>query len=318
MIMEKILSVVTSIPFIVLSVVAGTIFLCTLYVHFRGKTRLRFERQLTEHSGWLSPLNCLFYLFSAVPKDPVLPVELFPELAPIKENWKVLREEALALWEAGKIEYRDEHMDLAFLAFKKLGWKRYYLNWYHDYFPSALETCPKTIEIIRKIPGLNAAAFTMLPPGGHLGKHRDPLASALRYHLALVAPNDPGCRLFVDGQPVVWMEGEDFVFDETYVHWAENTTDQPRIVFFADFTRPMYPGPVRWLNNFLVRYVYGMTRSRNELSESEGLFGKVTPALHVLKKFFRGIKERVNRKAYYTVKYILFGGLLFMLLRSFA
>ncbi len=315
--MEDFINVLTSPGFLVAYGVVLWTFLCTLYVHFRGKERLRFERQLTEHSGWLSPLNCLFYAFSSVPKDPILPVESFPELAPLKANWKVMREEALELLSQGKIAYNEEDMDLAFLAFKKLGWKRFYLRWYHDFFPSALEGCPKTVEICRNIPGLNAAAFTMLPPGAHLGKHRDPLASSLRYHLTLVAPNDPECCLFVDDKTVVWNEGEDFVFDETYVHWAHNHTDKTRIIFFADFTRPLYPGPVRWLNEFLIRYVYRITRSRNDMGESGGLACKVTPILLHAKKFFRGIKERVNRKLYYTVKYILFAGLLFALVRSF-
>ncbi len=29
------------------------------------------------------------------------------------------------------------------------------------------------------------------------------------------------------------------VFDETYIHYAENNTDQNRIIFFADVERPL-------------------------------------------------------------------------------
>ena len=283
---------------------------CVLYVHFRGKERLRFERQLTEHSGLLSPLNCIFYAFSSVPKDPILDPADFPELAPLKENWETIRDEAVALMGEGKIAYDKGSSDLAFLAFQKRGWKRFYLRWYHDYFPSAVESCPKTVELTRSIPGLNAAAFTMLPPGGVLGKHRDPLASSLRYHLALVTPTQPGCKLWVDGQEHEWQAGQDLVFDETYVHWAENPTDENRIVFFADFTRPIGNRVVRAFNQFLIDHVYRVTRSRNDAGESAGMLNRITPIFVGGKKFFRGIKERSNRRLYYTVKYSLFGTLL--------
>ena len=39
---------------------------CTLYVHFRGKVRHGFGRQLTDHSTFMAPINCLIYLFSGV------------------------------------------------------------------------------------------------------------------------------------------------------------------------------------------------------------------------------------------------------------
>ena len=122
------------------------------YVHFRGRVRLRFGRQLSEHSGLFAPFNVLMYLFSAVPRRPILEVRDFPELAPLRDNWRVIRDEALALCEAGQIDYTEKHDDLAFVAFRKRGWKRFYLKWYHDFLPSAAEWCPRTVELVRSIP----------------------------------------------------------------------------------------------------------------------------------------------------------------------
>ena len=53
----------------------------TIYVHFRGRERLRIARQLGDHSTYLAPYNVLMYAGSAVPNKPVIPVEQFPELA---------------------------------------------------------------------------------------------------------------------------------------------------------------------------------------------------------------------------------------------
>ncbi|HEY3031615.1 MAG TPA: aspartyl/asparaginyl beta-hydroxylase domain-containing protein, partial [Bradyrhizobium sp.] len=39
------------------------------------------------------------------------------------------------------------------------------------------------------------------------------------YHLGLVVPKTPGeCRILIDGEPYSWREGEDLLFDETYLH----------------------------------------------------------------------------------------------------
>ena len=60
--------------------------------------------------------------------------------------------------------------------------------------------------------------------GGDLGRHRDPFAGSLRYHLGLVTPNSDACRIWVDGQEYSWRDGEAVMFDETFIHWAENRT----------------------------------------------------------------------------------------------
>jgi beta-hydroxylase len=281
------------------------------YVHFRGQVRLRFGRQLTEHSGLFAPFNVLMYLFSAVPRKAILDVRDFPELRPLRDNWQVIRAEALALCDAGQIDYSEKHEDLAFVAFRRRGWKRFYLKWYHDFLPSAAELCPRTVALVRSIPSVNAAAFTMLPPGKKLGKHRDPFASSLRYHLGLVTPNSDACKIWIDGQPYSWRDGEDIVFDETYVHWAENETDQNRIILFCDFTRPLHTRCMRAFSRFMIRHVFKVTRSHNRPEEARGALNHLTPVVYRLKCLFLAMKER-NRPLYYTGKYLLASALVYL------
>ena len=45
-----------------------------LAVHFRGKVRLGFWRQVSDHSTIMAPYNVLMYMFSAVPNRPILQV----------------------------------------------------------------------------------------------------------------------------------------------------------------------------------------------------------------------------------------------------
>lgn len=287
---------------------------CVVYVHYRGEVRLRFARQLTEHSGIFAPYNVLMYAFSAVPKTPLLNARDFPELNVLKDNWETIRDEALALNDAGRIEYNEKQMDLAFMAFRKRGWKRFHLKWYSDYLPSAVTLCPKTVALLSDIPIINSAAFTMLPPGTELGKHRDPLAGSLRYHLGLVTPNSDECCIWVDGHKYSWRDGEDLVFDETYIHWAQNHTDDNRIILFCDITRPLHTRLVRAIGDFMNHRVFRVTSSRNDDDEPSGLLNSAAPYLFKAKAFFASIKD-YNRNLYYGGKYALgaaiVGGILF-------
>jgi beta-hydroxylase len=47
------------------------------------------------------------------------------------------------------------------------------------------------------------------------------------------------CAIDVDGETYHWKEGETVIFDDTFEHEAWNHSDQPRVVLFIDFERPL-------------------------------------------------------------------------------
>ena len=114
--------------FVVELVVLAGIAAAALHVHFRGRDRLALRRQITDHSTFIAPYNCLVYLFSAVENRPILDVADFPALAPLRENWRTIRDEAVRLYDAGHIRASDRHDDLGFNTFFRKGWKRFYLK----------------------------------------------------------------------------------------------------------------------------------------------------------------------------------------------
>ena len=234
---------------------------CAAYVHFRGRVRLRLTRQITDHSTFMAPLNVLLYACSGVPNGRYVGVERFPELAPLRERWQEIREEALALRAAQQIKSSDRHNDVGFNSFFRRGWKRFYLKWYDDAHPSARELCPRTTELLRAIPSVKAAMFAELPPGGELRRHRDPYAGSLRYHLGLVTPGDDRCYIEVDGERYSWRDGEAVMFDETFIHRAENATDSDRIILFCDVERPLKYRWVQALNRWFARRVIAASAS---------------------------------------------------------
>ena len=273
-----------------------------LFVHFRGKVRHALPRQLTDHSTFLAPYNALVYLFSAVPTRPILEPDLLSEVAPLKAGWREIREEALRLHEGGHIRGADRRDDLAFNTFFKRGWTRFYVKWYGEILPSAAQACPRTAALVAAIPSVNAALFAYMPPHSRLGRHRDPFAGSLRYHLALVTPKAEGCRLYVDGIPYVWREGEAVLFDETYIHGARNDTDEGRIILFCDVARPLKTSVARAVNRFVTRHLMPHTAARNVDSERIGVLNRVSAPVFRAREALERFKKR-HRRVHYGAKY---------------
>lgn len=298
---------VNDIPYYKLLIVALFV-ASTAYIHWRGRVRLSLGRQLTDHSTFMAPINCFMYLFSKVPASPYLPLSAFPEVQLLQDNWQTIREEALNLSAQGAIRKSDKFDDVGFNSFFKTGWTRFYLKWYGQPIPSAEALCPKTTALLRQIPNIKAAMFTALPPGGRLVRHRDPYAGSLRYHLGLVTPNDDACFIDVDGKPYSWRDGEAVIFDETYLHYAENRSDGNRIILFCDIERPLYGGIARAVNRFVSRCLLGSATSPNQVGDPTGglnkAFGQVQKVRLVIKRF-----RTRHKKLYYLLKWLLLGGL---------
>ncbi|RTL15011.1 MAG: aspartyl/asparaginyl beta-hydroxylase domain-containing protein [Burkholderiales bacterium] len=294
-------------PYIKLSIVAVFI-ASTVYVHYRGRVRLRFFRQLTDHSTFMAPINCLMYLFSRLPAKPYLPVAGFPELKLLQDHWQDIRAEAFQLAEAGEIKKSDQYNDAGFNSFFKTGWTRFHLKWYGDAHPSARALCPVTTELLQRIPTVKAAMFAALPPGGRLVTHRDPFAGSVRYHLGLVTPNDDRCYISVDGERYSWRDGEGVIFDETYLHYAENQSDQMRIILFCDVERPLNNPLARAFNRFISHTLIRAAAAPNSATDKTGGINKAFAYVQQVRLLGKRIKAS-SRFAYYGLQWLIFGGL---------
>jgi beta-hydroxylase len=275
-----------------------------LFVHFRGRVRHSLIKQLSDHSTIMAPYNALMYLFSAVPPRPILDPRAIPELDVLRANWKTIRDEAVALMDQGSIRAATGHNDLGFNSFFKNGWKRFYVKWYGAPIPSALAACPRTVALVQSLPNVNAAMFALLPPGAKLNRHRDPFAGSLRYHLGLVTPNSDRCRIYVDGEPYWWRDGEDLLFDETYIHSAQNETDVTRIILFCDVERPLRTGAMRAVNRLFARHIMRAASTQNFETEPIGLLNRIYAVFGRSSDFLTRLKRK-NRTAFRAVKYAL-------------
>jgi len=298
-------------------IILGAFLLSVLYVHRRGKVRFSFVRQLFNHSSLLAPYNALMYLFSAVPSRPLLTEQEFPELAPLSANWKMMREEALKLQDEGYIRAALHNNDIGFNSFFKRGWKRFYVKWYDQALPSAQALCPKTVELLAGIPAVKGAMFALLDPRSHLNPHRDPFAGSMRYHLGLVTPNADTCFISVDGERYFWKDGEAVLFDETYIHFVENNTDETRIILLCDIERPLHLRFMRALNGWVSRTIVTASSTQNVESEPVGalnrFYGQVYHPIAAKVSGAASALKRRNRPLYRTLQYGLVLGAIYLI-----
>jgi Aspartyl/Asparaginyl beta-hydroxylase len=125
---------------------------------------------------------------------------------------------------------------------------------------------PCTAALLRRVPGVYTAFFSVLEPHQHLVPHWGYYKGFLRYHLGVIVPDDNArrdCYMRVNADPEVnrlrqreriaegavyyWKNGEGVVFDDTYLHDARNASDLPRVVLFLDLRKWM-PWYLQWLN----------------------------------------------------------------------
>jgi len=304
-----------------LGVILAFIGVSLIYVYaYRGEARYASLREYLR-KGWpvFSPLNCLLYLFTKKrARKPFSDLADFPELAPIRENWETIRDEALSIYEQQYFEKTKDqenasHYDLGFRTFYKYGWSKFYVTWYGYTHASAQRLCPKTAAIVEPIPTVNGAMFTTLPPGGKLTRHLDPLACSLRYHIGLQTPNDDDCYISVDGQKYSWRDGDAMLFDETYIHYVENETDQPRLILMCDVERPLaFPGT---LVNFAYKGFARLTVVPNTNEDKRGLVNTLFAWFAPVGAKGKALKKR-NKPLYLALKHTLNASLMLVVVAT--
>ena len=126
--------------------------------------------------------------------------------------------------------------------------------------PEARLLCPQVCDVVRGIPNMIQAFFSILEPGKSIPLHDGPYLGYLRYHLGVQIPKHNPPQIIVNQQPYVWKEGEAVLFDDSWPHEVRNDSDEYRAVLIIDVLRPM-PFLPHTLNQFvtgiIARFFYG-------------------------------------------------------------
>jgi ornithine lipid ester-linked acyl 2-hydroxylase len=204
----------------------------------------------------LAPIERFIGRRSLVGDQTFFAEDLFPWIERVERHWPEVREElesVLADREAlpnfqdistDQIEITDDDR-----------WKTFFLYGYGFAAKLGVDMCPKTAALMRGIPGMTTAMFSILSPRKHILDHRGPYKGVLRYHLGLIVPSEAElCRIRVGEDIRHWEEGKSMVFDDTFNHEVWNDTDETRVVLFVDVLRPL-PAPWSHINRLIVKAI---------------------------------------------------------------
>ena len=184
---------------------------------------------------------------SLVPNDPVLDVRDFAWTQLLRDDWRAIRDEAIAVAMRGAAApslatISPDHRSIAEVD----KWRSFFIWGYGYRIDDNADRCPVTAALVERIPGLNSAFFSILAPGTHIPEHRGVTKGLITCHLGLIVPRDGDVRMRVHDRVVRWAEGETLLFDDTYQHEVWNETTGTRVVLLVQFERPLrHPG--KWI-----------------------------------------------------------------------
>ena len=204
--------------------------------------------------GILHLLAKLYGRQSRVPDVAIIPNEHFPFIAEMENNWKDIRAELdLILEERDRIPFLDQvSPDQARISHSQK-WRAFFLYGVGEEVTGNTARCPKTAAMLRRIPGLRNAWFSILAPRYRIKPHTGITKAVVRVHLGLVVPKRwQDCSMTVGDETVHWREGRCFVFDDSLRHSVTNDTDEERAILLFDFDRPM-GWPASALNRLAMR-----------------------------------------------------------------
>jgi len=182
----------------------------------------------------------------------------------LKDNWETIRDELIEVLRVEKDIPKFHEVDKIQRFINdgdKSAWRVFMFMAYGNWQEENCARAPKTTELLKQIPGITTAMFSILGPQKHIPPHNGFYKGVYRYHLGLIIPEEGECYIVNGGERYDWKEGEDILFDDTYKHAVWNKTDETRVVLFCDVFRTDMPKIFQPIN----RWVYGLREKSKRL-----------------------------------------------------
>jgi beta-hydroxylase len=100
------------------------------------------------------------------------------------------------------------------------------------------------------------------------------------------------------------------MFDETFLHWAENKTDQMRVIFFCDVERPLTSRVMTRINKWYKNTFISASQTENIAGDHVGWLNRLFSLVYYLRVPGKALKHRF-RGLYYALKWLIVAGLVY-------
>jgi len=128
-------------------------------------------------------------------------------------------------------------------------WRALYLKKIGNIEKNMIEHFPTTTSLLKDTQ-IHNAFFSILDPGVEIPPHVGYYKGYLRYHLGVIIPNGKEKAYIVCGdKKYTWKETQGIVFDDLYLHYVKNPTNQQRVVLYLDIKRKSKSVILNTLNN---------------------------------------------------------------------
>ena len=170
----------------------------------------------------------------------------YNQLRIFEDNWQTMKAELDTLLEDQSsivlyedVDKRYQRSDDNTKTQQKNSWKIEQFFLYGNTINRGMERSPNSAKLLKEVPEIQTALFSILQPGTHIKTHKGEYAGMLRYHLGLKVDKPEFCKIRVEDKIHHWQEGEAFIFDHTNEHEAWNNSDQIRVILILDFIRKL-------------------------------------------------------------------------------
>jgi aspartate beta-hydroxylase len=189
----------------------------------------------------------LFY-FPGLPPGPYHDPFLQPWAGALTSSFEALRDDACrVLAEDGQFEnfirFREGVPVEHYLAGNRPAWEAFFFYRHGQRYDEHHARCPATSAVLESIELCRIEGespeilFSVMTPGTEILPHHGVTNVRSVMHLPLVIPE--GCSLFVHGGGEHrWKPGRPVLFDDTYLHSANNPSPHTRIVLLMDCWNP--------------------------------------------------------------------------------
>ncbi|XP_063781303.1 aspartyl/asparaginyl beta-hydroxylase [Pseudophryne corroboree] len=156
----------------------------------------------------------------------------------LEANWKIIRDEALAVMDDAKGLFVPEDENL-----RETGdWSQYTLWQQGRKNDKSCNAAPRTCGVLDRFPESTGCRrgqikYSIMHPGTHVWPHTGPTNCRLRMHLGLVIPRH-GCRIRCANDTRTWEEGKVLIFDDSFEHEVWQEADSFRLIFIVDVWHP--------------------------------------------------------------------------------
>lgn len=176
----------------------------------------------------------------------------------LKDSWKVIRDELDSLpmdvfisdkprptgeWQGSPIVQKivNDYHDGKFGWLKggqehvQEEWISWPLVWNGKIVYGNSVKCPKTINLLSRIDGIEVAGFSLMKGGVRLTEHVDIVGEDYKYtyHLGLKCPRGSILHHSVQGD-ITEENGKHILMDARQKHWAENRSTEDRIILYVE------------------------------------------------------------------------------------